>query len=81
MITQILEHPELPGVNAYFFDDNTVVVSDASGRESPPQPYTEEDFTALGWVPTTDEVTELTNIARDMLLKAAESMPPRRKTR
>jgi len=80
MITQILAHDELPGIMAYFFSDKTVVLTDAQGRESKPQPFSEEDFTKLGWKPTTDETTALTNLARDLLFEAAKSLPPARKT-
>jgi hypothetical protein len=76
-----MSHPELPGILAYFFDDGMVVVADPSGRESPPQPYAEADFTALGWEPEDDALTQLTGVARDLLFEAIKQLPPPRTDR
>jgi hypothetical protein len=80
-IKTVMTHPELQGIKAYFFDDGMVVVADASGRESPAQPYSEADFTALGWKPEDDAIAELTGVARDLLLEALHQLPPPRTDR
>jgi hypothetical protein len=77
-VLTVMTHPELPGIQAYFFDDGTVVVADPTGRESPPQPYSEADFTELGWEPQEDAITQLTGIARDLLFEAIQQLPPPR---